>query len=80
MSCLMSMELKRKTYQAMKKIRGVTVPVDYAWDQSDEHLLQLGNRFDPFSKKWVSKTSEQYGSLLKYNSGENKNGTRKKSW
>ena len=58
----------------MKTIRGVVVPLDYSWDQSDDNLKQLGNRFDPIARRWVSKTSKQFDSLLKYNNGEDRHG------
>ena len=44
----------------MRRVKGVTVPVDYQWDQNDEHLLEMGNTFDPVSRRW---TRESNGSI-----------------
>ena len=35
-----------------KEIKGVIVPFGYEWSQEDEHLLQMGKRFDIKTEKW----------------------------
>ena len=36
-----------------KIIKGVLVPKSYMWTQEDEHLLQMGKRFDVETEKWI---------------------------
>jgi hypothetical protein len=50
-----------------RSVDGVTVPVDYEWDTSDDHLKRSGNRFDPYSRRWVQKGERDYDRLQRYN-------------